>query len=92
MGTDLLLASQLVGNRSLILCGTNWSAYCLHNYLLWLTGIKSLVAILLALVESVVPLLFLDLRLGDVLLVSSLIHLGIAHVGLSAHVGEDIVC
>ena len=40
----------------------------------------------LSLVESVVLLLLFKLIPGDVLLVSSLIDLGAAHVGLSAHV------
>lgn len=49
------------------------------------TGIKGLVAVFLSLAESVVLLLLLDLRPGNVPLVSSLIDLGVAYVRLSAH-------
>lgn len=52
----------------------------------WLTGIKSLVAVFLSLEESVVLLLLFELIPGDVLLVSSLIDLGAAHVRLSTHI------
>ena len=47
-------------------------------------------AVFLAFMESVVLLLLFDLRSGNVLLVSVLIDLRVAHIGLSAHF-EDVV-
>ena len=58
-----------------------------------LTGIIDLVAMLLALVESVVLLLLLDVGSGDVPLVSGLVDLGVAHVvGCAAHFDYIICC
>ena len=84
--THLRFTSELVGNRSLILCDADSLAY-LHGicFLNSLTGVKSLVTVLLALMESVVLLLLLNLRLGNVPLVSGLIELGVADAGVSAH-------
>lgn len=50
-----------------------------------LTGIVRLMTVLLSFMESVVLLLLIDLGLGDGLLISGLIDLGVPDVGSSTH-------
>lgn len=93
---------ELVGNGALILCGIvsvlfdnimrgrelKRASYVMSRGR-WetLTGVLSLVRVLLALVEAVLSLGLLDLSVAVVALVTGLIDLGVTDVGLSGHFG-----
>jgi hypothetical protein len=95
----LLLTLELVGNSSLILCVL--LVYCSINKrgegyggvgnvsnasgMEELTGVLSLVRVLLALVEAVLLLHLLDLGVFVVALVTGLVDLGVTDVGCSGH-------